>query len=69
MKEIKIWLDTPQSFFLEKVIYKIENMDFKIYGTSTVGGLQIILDRGWYSDAQTGWLNRIREDYLECFCR
>ena len=69
MKEIKIHLDTPQMLFLEKVISKIEGMRFKVYGTSSIGALRIILDRGWYSDNQVGWLNSIREDYLEVFCR
>jgi hypothetical protein len=69
MKEIKIHLDTPQMLFLEKVISKIEEMRFKVYGTSSIGGIRDVLDRGWYSDTQVGWLNRIREDYLEVFCR
>ena len=69
MKEIKIHLDTPQMLFLEKVISKIEGMKFKVYGTSSIAGIRIILDRGWYSDNQVGWLNSIREDYLEVFCR
>ena len=69
MKEIKIWLDTPQMLFLEKVISKIEGMRFKVYETSSIEGIRVILDRGWYSDTQVGWLNRIREDYLEVFCR
>ena len=69
MKEIKIHLDTPQMLFLEKVISKIEGMRFKVYGTSSIEGIRVILDRGWYSDTQAEWLNRIREDYLEVFCR
>ena len=72
MKEIKIWLDTPQLFFLEKIIHKIEENKGgfnNIYGTSTRAGLRVIIDRGWYSDKQKPWLNAIREDYLECFCR
>ena len=69
MKEIKIHLDTPQILFLEKVISKIEGMRFKVYGTSSIEGIRVIIDRGWYSDTQVGWLNSIREDYLECFCR
>jgi hypothetical protein len=69
MKEIKIWLDTPQLFFLEKIMNKIEKGKFKVYGTSTMAGLRVIVDRGWYSDGQKGWLNSMREDYLECFCR
>ena len=69
MKEIKIHLDTPQILFLEKVISKIEGMRFKVYGTSSIEGIRVILDRGWYSDTQVGWLNSIREDYLEVFCR
>ena len=71
MKEIKIWLDTPQLFFLEKIIHKIDGNSFgdNIYGTSTRAGLRVIIDRGWYSDKQKPWLNAIREDYLECFCR
>ena len=69
MKEIKIHLDTPQMLFLEKVISKIEGMRFKVYGTFSIEGIRVILDRGWYSDTQVGWLNRIREDYLEVFCR
>ena len=69
MKEIKIWLDTPQMLFLEKVISKIEGMRFKVYETSSIEGIRVILDRGWYSDTQAEWLNRIREDYLEVFCR
>jgi hypothetical protein len=69
MKEIKIWLDTPQLFFLEKIMNKIEGGNFNIYGTSTMAGLRVIIDRGWYSDTQKGWLNSMREDYLECFCR
>jgi len=69
MKEIKIWLDTPQSFFLEKVMNKIETGKFKVYGRSTIAGLRVIVDRGWYSDTQKEWLMTIREDYLECFCR
>ena len=69
MKEIKIWLDTPQMLFLEKVISKIEGMRFKVHGTSSIAAIRDVLDRGWYSDTQVGWLNRIREDYLEIFCR
>jgi len=71
MKEIKIWLDTPQLFFLEKIMNKIEGNSFgeNLYGSSTLQGLRVIIDRGWYSDAQKPWLNSIREDYLECFCR
>ena len=69
MKEIKIHLDTPQMLFLEKVISKIEEMRFKVYGTSSIEGIRDVLDRWWYSDTQVGWLNRIREDYLEVFCR
>ena len=71
MKEIKIWLDTPQLFFLEKIMNKIEGNSFgdNIYGSSTLQGLRVIIDRGWYSDKQKPWLNSIREDYLECFCR
>jgi len=69
MKEIKIHLDTPQMLFLEKVISKIEASRFKVYGTSSIGALRIILDRGWYSHNQVGWLNSIRRDYLEVFCR
>lgn len=69
MKEIKIHLDTPQILFLEKVISKIEGMRFKVYGTSSIEGIRVIIDRGWYSDTQVGWLNSIREDYLEVFCR
>ena len=69
MKEIKIHLDTPQMLFLERVISKIEGMRFKVYGTSSIAGIRDVLDRGWYSHTQVGWLNRIREDYLEVFCR
>ena len=71
MKEIKIWLDTPQLFFLEKIMNKIEGNSFgeNLYGSSTLQGLRVIVDRGWYSDKQKPWLNSIREDYLECFCR
>ena len=71
MKEIKIWLDTPQLFFLEKIMNKIEGNSFgdNIYGSATLQGLRVIIDRGWYSDKQKPWLNAIREDYLECFCR
>jgi len=71
MKEIQIWLDTPQLFFLEKIMRKIEGNSFgeNLYGSSTLQGLRVIVDRGWYSDKQKPWLNAIREDYLECFCR
>jgi len=71
MKEIQIWLDTPQLFFLEKIMNKIEGNSFgeNLYGSSTLQGLRVIVDRGWYSDKQKPWLNSIREDYLECFCR
>ena len=69
MKEIKIWLDTPQSFFLEKVMNKVETGKFKVYGTHTLDALGVIVDRGWYSDTQKEWLMTMREDYLECFCR
>ena len=71
MKEMKIWLDTPQLFFLEKIMNKIEGNSFgdNIYGSSTLQGLRVIIDRGWYSDTQKPWLNSMREDYLECFCR
>ena len=71
MKEIKIWLDTPQLFFLEKIMNKIEGNSFgdNIYGSSTLQGLRVIIDRGWYSDTQKPWLNSMREDYLDCFCR
>ena len=72
MKEIKIWLDTPQMFFLEKIMNKIEGKKGgfdNIYGTSTMAGLRVIIDRGYYTDTQKPWLNAIREDYLECFCR
>ena len=71
MKEIKIWLDTPQLFFLEKIMNKIEGNSFgeNLYGSSTLQGLRVIIDRGWYSDKQKPWLNSMREDYLECFCR
>ena len=72
MKEIKIWLDTPQMFFLEKIMNKIEEKKggfSNVYGTYTLDALGVILDRGWYSDTQKPWLNSMREDYLECFCR
>ena len=71
MKEIKIWLDTPQLFFLEKIMNKIEGNSFgeNLYGSSTLQGLRVIIDRGYYTDTQKPWLNSIREDYLECFCR
>lgn len=69
MKEMRIWLDTPQLFFLEKIMSKIEEGKFNIDGRRTMSGLRVIIDRGWYSDAQIRWLNSIREDYLEVFCR
>ena len=72
MKEIQIWLDTPQLFFLEKIMNKIERKSGgfgNIYGSSTLQGLRVIIDRGYYTDTQKPWLNSIREDYLECFCR
>ena len=71
MKEIKIWLDTPQLFFLEKIMNKIEGNSFgeNLYGSSTLQGLRVIIDRGYYTDTQKSWLNSMREDYLECFCR
>jgi len=72
MKEMKIWLDTPQLFFLEKIMNKIEGKKGgfdNIYGSSTLQGLRVIIDRGYYTDTQKSWLNSMREDFLECFCR
>ena len=69
MKEEKYWLDTPQRIFLEKVISKIAKGKFNVYGTSTIAGLNDILDNGYYTVGNQGWLNSIRRDYLEVFCR
>ena len=69
MKEERFWLDTPQRIFLEKVIQKISKGKFKVYGHSTIAGLNDILDNGYYTSLNKGWLNAIREDYLEVFCR
>jgi len=69
MKEEKFWLDTPQKIFIGKVVRKISDGKFNSYGTTTVVGLSDILDNGYYTDSQKGWLNTVREDYLEVFCR
>jgi hypothetical protein len=65
-------LDSPQSFFLEKVMNKIEEKKGRfsnVYGTHTLDALGVIVDRGYYTDTQKEWLMTMREDYLECFCR
>jgi len=69
MNEIKFWLTPQQMIFLEKIVQKISEGKFKVYGHSTIAGLNDILDNGYYTDRNKGWLNAIREDYLECFCR
>lgn len=69
MNEIKFWLTPQQMIFLEKVVQKTAKGKFKVYGHSTIAGLNDILDKGYYTDKNKGWLNSVREDYLEVFCR
>ena len=69
MKEERFWLDTPQKIFIGKIVRKIADGKFNSYSTTTVVGLNDIMVNGYYTDAQKGWLNTVREDYLEEFCR
>jgi hypothetical protein len=62
-------LSLLQQIFLEKCMTRISRGGFKVYGDSTIAGLEIVIQRGEYRDSQRGWLNSLRRDYITEFCR
>jgi len=69
MKEQRHYLDTLQTIFIEKMMHKIAQGKFSIYGESTLKVLSRIIDSTYYTNSQKEWLMTIREDYLNEFCR
>jgi hypothetical protein len=69
MKEERHYLDTLQTIFIEKMMRKIAQGKFSIYGESTLKVLSRIIDSTYYTNSQKEWLMTIREDYLNEFCR
>ncbi len=69
MKEEKHWLDTPQIYFIDKMIKKIDSgLWSNVYSRDTSHGLKHIIERGFYTPAQKEWLRNMREDYIKYFC-
>ena len=69
MKEERHYLDTLQIGFIEKMMHKIAQGKFSIYGDSTLEGLSRIIESTYYTDSEKEWLTTIRKDYLKEFCR
>jgi hypothetical protein len=69
MKEERHYLDTLQTMFIEKMMHKIAQGKFSIYGDSTLEVLSSIIQSTYYTDSQKSWLMSMREDYLNEFCR
>jgi hypothetical protein len=69
MKEERHYLDTLQTIFIEKMMHKIAQGKFSIYGDSTLEVLSSIIQSTYYTDSQKSWLMTMREDYLNEFCR
>jgi hypothetical protein len=69
MKEERYYLDTLQTIFIEKMMDKITQGKFSIYGDNTLEGLSSIIQSTYYTDSQKEWLMTMREDYLNEFCR
>jgi hypothetical protein len=69
MKEERHYLDTLQTMFIEKMMHKIAQGKFSIYGDSTLEVLSSIIQSTYYTDSQKSWLMTMREDYLNEFCR
>lgn len=68
MKEERHYLDTPQGFFIDKMIDKIDRGVWNLYSSDTSHGLKHILKLGYYTPNQKGWLVTMREDYIKSFC-
>lgn len=68
MKEERHYLDTLQTIFIEKMMDKIAQGKFSIYGDNTLEGLSSIIQSTYYTDSQKEWLMTMREDYLNEFC-
>ena len=69
MKEERHYLDTLQTIFIEKMMRKITQGKFSIYGDNTLEGLSRIIESTYYTNSQKEWLMSMREDYLNEFCR
>ena len=69
MKEKRHYLDTLQTIFIQKIMHKIAQGKFSIYGDNTLEGLSSIIESTYYTDSQKEWLMTMREDYLNEFCR
>ena len=69
MKEERHYLDTLQTIFIQKMMHKIAQGKFSIYGDNTLEGLSSIIQSTYYTDSQKEWLMTMREDYLNEFCR
>ena len=69
MKEERLYLDTLQTIFIEKMMRKISEGKFSIYGDNTLEGLSRIIESTYYTNSQKEWLMTMREDYLNEFCR
>jgi len=69
MKEERHYLDTLQTIFIEKMMDKIREGKFSIYGDNTLEGLSRIIESTYYTNSQKEWLMNMREDYLNEFCR
>ena len=68
MKEERHYLDTLQTIFIQKMMDKITQGKFSIYGDNTLEGLSRIIESTYYTDSQKEWLMTMREDYLNEFC-
>ena len=68
MKEERHYLDTLQTIFIKKMMDKIAQGKFSIYGDNTLEGLSSIIQSTYYTDSQKEWLMTMREDYLNEFC-
>ena len=69
MKEERHYLDTLQTIFIQKMMHKIAQGKFSIYGDNTLEWLSRIIESTYYTDSQKSWLMTMREDYLNEFCR
>ena len=69
MKEERHYLDTLQIGFIQKMMHKIAQGKFSIYGDNTLEGLSSIIESTYYTNSQKEWLMTMREDYLNKFCR
>lgn len=68
MKEERHYLDTPQIYFIEKVIKKIDGGVWNAYSGTTSRGLRHIIENGYYTPTQKEWLRTMRRDYIKSFC-